>query len=172
MTKCWFVETHALLAHVFPATSLLCPILLAALDLKVTMIDVIVFHRGTNKSGLPIRELNMSQWAWTCGHTLNDTSLRARRMAFVMPTGSFWWSSCAVLPRETKKRQFMEVCTFDCKSGIKLSRNPPFYVKPYGFWIGWAETWGSVNNQPSRYLMSNVPWLWLTHCKTEVLHSM
>ena len=54
---------------------------------------------------------------------------------------------------------------------IKLSRNPPFYVKPYGFTIGWAETWGATNNQASRYLMSNVPqlhhtrlsvkWIWV-----------
>ena len=31
--------------------------------------------------------------------------------------------------------------------GIILSRNPRFSLKPYGFWISWAETWGIVDNR-------------------------
>ena len=37
--------------------------------------------------------------------------------------------------------------SFLVKDRIILSRNPRFSLKPYGFWISWAETWGIVDNQ-------------------------
>ena len=52
--------------------------------------------------------------------------------------------------------------------GIILSRNPRFPLKPYGFWISWAETRGIVDNQRSIYLMSD---LRLTQCRNGFAHS-